>query len=168
MNGADVGVRETHLSADARLAIYQAVASRRNAYDALLWQIPALSLTAQAFLFATVLASASSRTSQIIASVLATSVSIASLLALRRFRVGQHTDSLLLERIEESLGASAELGFNPHTDVGERGVEYGRLMKIPPVLVWQLVLICFLIASLVLLANAIFSLGLTDIRAGES
>lgn len=42
MKGADVAEQEKHLSAEARLAIYQAVASRRNAYDALLWQIPAL------------------------------------------------------------------------------------------------------------------------------
>ncbi|MER6612681.1 hypothetical protein [Streptomyces xantholiticus] len=31
--------------------VYQAVAARRMQWDALLWQVPALSLTAQAFLF---------------------------------------------------------------------------------------------------------------------
>ncbi|MFB7675150.1 hypothetical protein ACFC26_27450 [Kitasatospora purpeofusca] len=37
-------------SPEADLVIYQVVASRRCTYQGLAWQIPALSLTAQAFL----------------------------------------------------------------------------------------------------------------------
>lgn len=49
--------------------VYSVVASRRLQWDNLLWQVPVLGLTAQAFLFTTALGSGD-RWSKVIASVL--------------------------------------------------------------------------------------------------
>jgi len=140
------------------LGIYQTVAARRMAYDSLLWQMPALSLTAQAFLFSTVLTPGSSRTAQVIASTLALSVSLASLHALRRFRLGQHMDSLLLDRVESELGAEGLFGINPHASVESRARDlrqgFGAIMRRSPAKTWYIVLSLFALAAVVLLVGA--------------
>jgi hypothetical protein len=142
------------------LAVYQTVAARRIAYDSLLWQMPALSLTAQAFLFAAALSPGSSRCAQAIASALALSVSVASVHALRRFRLGQHMDQLLLDGLETKLGAEAHLGINPHASVEARAnyldQRYGRGMRFPPTVLWMCVLCFFGLAAAVLFAIAAF------------
>jgi hypothetical protein len=40
-----------HPSREEMLVMYQVVAARRQNFDPMLWQVPALSLTAQAFLY---------------------------------------------------------------------------------------------------------------------
>lgn len=142
------------------LALLQAVNARRIAYDSLLWQMPALSLTAQAFLFAAALAPGSSRAAQAIASSLAFSVSVASIHALRRFRLGQHMDQLLLDRLESKLGAATYFEINPHASVEARAKHlnqnYGYPMRYPPTVLWIYVLGLFGGAAAFLLALASF------------
>ena len=52
---------------------YAIVAARRTQFDQLVWQVPVLSLTAQAFLFSIALSADASRTARVIASVLSLS-----------------------------------------------------------------------------------------------
>jgi hypothetical protein len=46
-----------HPSREEMLVMYQVVAARRQNFDSMLWQVPALSLTAQAFLLVIALGS---------------------------------------------------------------------------------------------------------------
>ncbi|MGP3924768.1 hypothetical protein [Streptomyces sp. 8N616] len=73
--------------------VYQAVAARRMQWDALLWQVPALSLTAQAFLFTIALGPESSRYARVIASALAIVMSVLSLHLMARHRQAEITDA---------------------------------------------------------------------------
>lgn len=142
----------------AALAAYQAVNNRRISYDSLLWQMPALSLTAQAFLFSVALAPGHSLSAQAIASALALFVSIAAIHALRRFRLGQHMDQLLLDRVEGQLGTKEYFGVNPHASAADRaqhlGIPYRWPMSFPPTVLWMRVLGLFGAAALLLLVLA--------------
>ncbi|MGJ5832818.1 hypothetical protein [Streptomyces ossamyceticus] len=90
---------EPQTSADA--VVYQVVAARRMQWDALLWQVPALSLTAQAFLFTIALGSDSSRYARVIASALAIVMSVLSLHLMARHRQAEVTDAHWLADYEQ-------------------------------------------------------------------
>lgn len=83
------------------IVVYQAVAARRMQWDALLWQVPALSLTAQAFLFTIALGPDSSRYARIIASALAIVMSVLSLYLMARHRQAEITDAHWLADYEQ-------------------------------------------------------------------
>jgi hypothetical protein len=59
--------------------VYNVVAAQMQQHDLLMWQVPVLSLTAQAFLFTIILGGESSRTARILASTLAVISSILSM-----------------------------------------------------------------------------------------
>jgi hypothetical protein len=65
--------------------VYTALAARRLQWDGLLWQVPSLSMTAQAFLMTITLAPGEARASRIIAPVLS---SMAAFAGASRFMVG--------------------------------------------------------------------------------
>ncbi len=58
---------------------YAIVASRRQQWDTLLWQMPTMVLTGEAFLFTISLGSSTSQTGRLIASTLALLVALSSL-----------------------------------------------------------------------------------------
>lgn len=64
---------------DDRWILYQVLESRRQSHDSMMWQVPALGLTAQAFLFTVALDAGSSRMARLIASALALSVALMSI-----------------------------------------------------------------------------------------
>lgn len=82
--------------------VYQVVAARRMQWDALLWQVPALSLTAQAFLFTIALGTDSSRYARASASILAIVMSGLSLHLMARHRQAEVTDADWLADYERS------------------------------------------------------------------
>jgi len=82
--------------------VYPVVAARRAGYDSLMWQMPALSLTAQAFLFTIALDPGRPEWARALSSVLALVTSLAALHAMYRFRVGERDDSRRLRRIDNS------------------------------------------------------------------
>jgi hypothetical protein len=71
----DAEIARDNVSRDA----YAAVAARRTQFDQLVWQVPVLSLTAQAFLFSIALSPDGTRTIRIIASLLSLVMSFLSL-----------------------------------------------------------------------------------------
>ena len=97
--------------------MYQAVAARRLQWDNLLWQVPVLSLTAQAFLFTTALNADAAGWGRIVASLLSLIISVLSILLMARHRQGELTDAHWLERFEQEV-----------LDAGQWG---GPLLSIP-------------------------------------
>lgn len=85
---------------------YSIVASRRQQWDSLLWQVPTMALTGEAFLFTISLGGATSRAGRIVASVLALIVALASLHSLAGHRNSELTDSVWLHEHEQDRGAS--------------------------------------------------------------
>lgn len=81
--------------------LYQAVADRRLQYENLLWQVPALSLTAQAFLFSIALSQGNDSLARIGSSLLALVVSIISIMLMASHRQAELRDTRWLELFEQ-------------------------------------------------------------------
>lgn len=80
--------------------MYQVVAARRLQWDQLVWQVPVLSLTAQAFLFTIALGSDSSRTARAVAALLSLVASFLSVELMSRHRQAEVADARWLEQYE--------------------------------------------------------------------
>lgn len=80
--------------------VYNAVAARRLQWDNLLWQVPTLSLTAQAFLFTIALGTDSQRFARTVACTLSLIVTFLSITLMARYRQGEISDAHWLERFE--------------------------------------------------------------------
>lgn len=91
------------IPADKLEFIWKAVNARRLQWDNLLWQIPLLSITGEAFLFIIILGQTTSYFSRNLSAVLAFIVSAASLQLFARQRASEIHDSYLLEAIEKEL-----------------------------------------------------------------
>lgn len=155
---------------------YQALTSRRTGYDSMLWQTPALGLTAQAFLMTLALAPTSKPSVRFIAAFLSLVLSIITMQLMAKYRVFEKLDSLLLERFEAKLGLSAWLEVRPHglrtqrlhhDDEKEHSdlVDLGWFRKRQSYLVWQFGLALFGVTSLMIMALVV--LGLADKAFGH-
>ena len=82
---------------------YAAVAARRTQFDQLVWQVPVLSLTAQAFLFSIALSPAATTTASAIACVLSFLMTVLSLHLMVKHRQAEIADSQWLEQYERQL-----------------------------------------------------------------
>lgn len=83
--------------------VYQAVVARRMQWDTLLWQVPTLSLTAQAFLFTIALGTDTTRVSRTIAAVLSIVISCLSVTLMARHRQAELSDAHWLEDHEAAF-----------------------------------------------------------------
>jgi hypothetical protein len=79
---------------------YAATATRRTQFDQLVWQVPVLSLTAQAFLFSIALSPDAARMARIIASFLSLVMTFLSLHLMVKHRQAEVADSEWLEKYE--------------------------------------------------------------------
>lgn len=91
---------------------YSIVANRRQQWDTLLWQMPTMALTGEAFLFTICLGPNTSQTGRIVSSVLALVVAVASLHSLSAHRLSELTDSRWLHEHEIERGASIVHGVS--------------------------------------------------------
>jgi len=91
---------------------YSIVANRRQQWDTLLWQMPTMALTGEAFLFTISLGANTSQTGRIVASLLALLVAIAALHSLSAHRLSELTDSRWLHDHEVRSGASELHGLS--------------------------------------------------------
>jgi hypothetical protein len=99
----DTNIARDDISRDA----YAAVAARRAHFDQLLWQVPVISLAAQAFLFSIALSPDAARTSKIIASFLSVVMTFLSLQLMVRHRQAEVADSQWLEAYEKDSPSPA-------------------------------------------------------------
>ncbi|MBP3083720.1 hypothetical protein [Mycolicibacterium fortuitum] len=79
---------------------YQVIAARRLQWDNLVWQVPLISLTAQAFLFTIALGGDSSRVARIISSLLSLVITFLCLALMARHRQSEIFDAHLLAHHE--------------------------------------------------------------------
>ncbi len=91
---------------------YAIVASRRQQWDTLLWQMPTMVLTGEAFLFTISLGSQTSETGRIVAATLSLLVAFASLHSLASHRLSELADSAWLHEYELAHGAPVLHGLS--------------------------------------------------------
>lgn len=95
--------------------VYQAIASRRLQWDYLEWQVPALGLTAQAFLFTIAVGGGSSQLARIVASALAVIVAFLCVTLMARHREAELLDAEWLEDFERDVwGDDPQHRFRVH------------------------------------------------------
>jgi hypothetical protein len=150
---------------------YSVVAARRLQWDNLLWQVPVLSLTAQAFLFTIALGGGSSRLARCIAALLSVIAATVSMILMAGHRHSELTDAQWLADYEER-------NFGP--DLIVHGVSFKDRRDSTPMLVepktlpmrffalfarkrtfnyWMSCLLMFGLAAFVVLVLAIVSPG---------
>ena len=88
------------MSSETDAAMYEVVAARRHLWDSHLWQVPSMSLTAQAFLLTIAYGGESSQGARIAAGILGVLASYMSLRLMARHRMSELADSQWLERYE--------------------------------------------------------------------
>ncbi|MEU4444396.1 hypothetical protein AB0K14_19085 [Actinosynnema sp. NPDC050801] len=138
----------------AVLAQYQVVAARRQAFDTMMWQAPALSLTAQSFLLSLAYGAQSTRLASAVAGVLSVIVSGMSVQLLLRHRQNEITDSLLLHRIELEQGWP-EMFASSKVRARTVSGPHRRLVRGRSYLIWACGLSIFGIAGLLAFVRAV-------------
>lgn len=95
---------------------YGVLNARRDNFNNLLWQTPILSLTAQAFLFSTILSTEVSLLARQLASALSFVISLASMQLLVKHRFMEEQHAKILDRYEGARGLFRANGrFSPNT-----------------------------------------------------
>jgi hypothetical protein len=129
-------------SREEMLMQYQLVAGRRQTFDTMLWQVPALSLTAQAFLLVIALGSGSGHLARIAAGLLSAVTALMSAQLLLRQRLHEEADSRWLQAFEKSHDLE-----QIHRRASERVTAVGKesrgLTKQPSHRLWVVGLILF-------------------------
>ena len=139
--------------------VYAAVAARRTQIDSLLWQVPALSVAGQAFLFSTALDPDARLATRLLACLLSLTLTLLTLQLFTRHRQGEITDAHWLEDYEiAKYGQGYAHGHTwqkrrnaTHADAGWAS----RLAEIGSFKVWSAGLALFGIAAIGVLVTAI-------------
>ena len=131
--------------------IYEALAARQRDQDALLWQTPALGLTAQAFLFSIALSGGNTQAARLIASALALLVSFLSIQLMAKHRYIAAVRAELLVRVEKDQAITATIGVSPHDELPALGAAVNRhagwFVGLMSALVWMYGLAVFGVAA---------------------
>ena len=160
----DADIARDNVSRDA----YATIAARRTQFDQLVWQVPVLSLTAQAFLFSIALSADGTRTTRIIASLLSLVMTFLSLHLMVKHRQAEVADSQWLEAYEKEF--PAPVGAPKWPMHGRSWADYrssvdpnigrlGGLSKLTGFRIWSWGLSAFGMAAIVVLLSAIFVPG---------
>lgn len=118
------------------LAAWAVLEQRRSAYDSMVWQTPALGLTAQAFLLTLALGPGTSAVGRCLASLLSIVLSIMVIQLMAKHRRGEVTEALHLERLEAELGLEQLLGIAPHAPLDARIAALNRALPRVPRTAW--------------------------------
>jgi hypothetical protein len=141
------------------LAVYQVVTSRRLAFDTMMWQVPSLSLTAQAFLLTISLSADSSWLARVVSSGLGIVVMAMCLQLMAKFRHLVDIDSLMATELEKDFEKPAGKGTPIHLPPRQRArvlnVAPKWLIALSSYRLWMIGLALFLIADLAIAVFAI-------------
>lgn len=139
--------------------VYAAVVARRNQFDSLLWQVPALSLAGQAFLFSVALAPDARPLSRIVACMLSLTITGLTLQLFTRHRQGEVADAHWLEAYEiERYGRGLAHGRTWQAHRNATSADAGWLTswaQVPSFKLWAAGLSLFGLISLVMLVVSI-------------
>lgn len=117
---------------------YAALNARRDSFNSLVWQTPVLSLTAQAFLFATILSADASILARRVASTLALFVALASLQLFAKHRFMENSHAEILKIHERTYGR-----FNANQQLASEN----WVFKIRSHWIWQVLLGVFALVA---------------------
>lgn len=135
--------------------IYAAVAARRAGFDNMAWQVPIISLTAQAFLLTIALSSDSTQFARTVAAALSAIVSLLSVVLLARHRQADIADAIWLAAREAERGDDRyRVHHQPWRDARNaapiaRG--FGMLKRAPTFIIWQIGLLLFGLVAVLLI-----------------
>jgi hypothetical protein len=122
------------------LALYQAIVARRLQWDNLLWQVPVLSLTAQAFLLTIALGHDNSNWARLLAGGLSFLAGLVSMVLMAGHRHAELTDAAWLARYEADHflgsvfhGADVQDRSRCHADAAQRRAGWSTIV-VPEVL----------------------------------
>jgi hypothetical protein len=136
------------------LVLYQVVAARRQSFDSMVWQVPALSLTAQAFLLVIALGSGSGHLARLAAGLLSALTALMSVQLLLRQRLHERADARWLHAFEKDHGW-VEIHQHPETRVAEAGLQARGLEKQPSHRLWIAGMVLFGITGLAAAVTAL-------------
>jgi hypothetical protein len=144
------------------LPVYQAVVARRLQWDALLWQVPALSLAAQAFLLTIALSPDSSRVARVVTSGLAVVAGFLSVHLLIRHRQAEVADAHWLADYEQRHFGTIAHGpqWRDRRNATTIPGPLNHLAKLPAFPVWQAALGLFSVTAVVAFVAALVAPGL--------
>jgi hypothetical protein len=136
--------------------VYAAVVQRRMQWDNLLWQVPALSLTAQAFLFTIALDPSSRRIARVVACLLSLISSILAVHLMTRHRQAEITDSHWLADYEGKHYPPSLAAHGPPWQARRNATSadawiFSRLARYPGYRVWASGLMLFAVAAIAIL-----------------
>lgn len=139
-------------------ARYQAVAARRMQWDNLLWQVPVLALTGQAFLF-TIALGDGDRFSRSVASVLSLVTTFLTVTLMARHRQAEITDAHWLRDYEQAnYGDASAHGEAWQARRNTQSVDAGLIGRLVPLLpmfkTWVIGLVLFGAAAIAALIDA--------------
>ena len=135
------------------VAMYQVVAGRRQAIDTMMWQVPSLSLTAQAFLLTISLGSDSSRLARLVAAFLGSIAMGMCLQLMAKYRHLEVVDSRIAESLEQRLSGSfaqAQIHSSPNRRAKALGMVPNWFVALSSYRLWMSGLLLFLAANLVI------------------
>ncbi|MFD4571732.1 hypothetical protein ACFWNK_10905 [Streptomyces sp. NPDC058417] len=107
-------------SSEERLVLYQVVAARHAGLDQMVWQVPGIALTAQAFLMTIALGPGAGQLARLGSGLLSAVVAFMSVELLMRHRLSAIADAVWLERFERDQGWEVI-----HRPLNDRCVQFG-------------------------------------------
>lgn len=145
--------------------IYATVEARRLQWDNLLWQVPVLSFTAQAFLFSIALTPDTSSMARIIVMFLSIVITFLSITLMARHRQAELTDSHWLERYEDDWDEpDRQHGVSWRNRRNQEKTDAGVLDRIIPLLpgyfTWQIGIALFGAAALAVIVITLTAPGI--------
>lgn len=147
-------------------AFYQAIANRRLGYDTLLWQVPAISFTAQAFLFNIALSS-TNHLAQILSAFLALVIACISMQLMSKHRYHEEIDARLLEKFEKEYQLGTSFGCPPHAKPSLRSNAVGKstnwFVKQSSYQLWMFGLMLFALTALSIIIITVIDI-LTNLK----
>ncbi|WP_446220109.1 hypothetical protein [Micromonospora sp. IBHARD004] len=152
---------EDQVSEQVLMAAYAVVGARRTSFDTMMWQVPALTTAAQAFLLTIALQPGGSPAAQAVAAILGAILAVLSAQLMAKHRHLEMSDSRLAERIERQLGLEQGLGVPPHAAGRFRlGNHQPWWIRLSSYRLWLLGVASFGVADLVVALDAMAGLGL--------
>lgn len=134
---------------------YSIVASRRQSYDAMLWQTPVLSLTAQAFLLTIALGADTCPPARFLAALLSLFTALGSIQLLAKHRYGERQDSEFLTKFEK---LHRKNGFELIHGRYRGLLKQSWLAKISSYIVWRALLWFFAISAAIIIGVSVWLL----------
>lgn len=133
---------------DALLAVYNRIGGRFQSHVTIMWQAPALGLTAQAFLLTISLSPDAAGVARAGAAALGCVVGLMSMQLMAKHRLLSHRDHQAIRALEAELGVTSPLDTMPLST----SVWGGRLSSY---LVWQVGLALFAAADVAILVGVL-------------